>query len=354
MLTMSQPELHKRIIRRSVKHSSTKVHSERQHPKLSAECKVAMQTRTWLSHMRRCLLSSSHSPAASAATAAFTAMSTFHAPQARGLKWGTWGSSAAETNPEAPLDNETIEQIVALAGPATMDAATWPMVHAGTWYHTYAAELLLQQVHDLTGLSWIAVIPLTVIITRTALLPMFIQMQVTQHFMATCKPKLDMLQKQMMTSMEKGVSSADAVVCTSSSPILLHISLHIVRGHSNTVWCVRNIFREPTNGWLVPRYEQISMCSRFHSCVYSRSQVAALRSVGLQETHAFAEAKFLGSSLWSTSAACVCFRMKRRLMQQETCCQPLRPPVCPQSCQPGMDIGASSCYMQYDQCRCIE
>ena len=105
-----------------------------------------------------------------------------------------------------------VEQIAQIAGPHTMDALTWPAVYAGCWPHTYGAELLLHGFHDLTGLTWMATIPLTAVLVRTVTLPAFVSMQRTSHFMALMKPKLEELQAQMTRSLEKGNSVKESTV----------------------------------------------------------------------------------------------------------------------------------------------
>lgn len=110
-----------------------------------------------------------------------------------------WSRKAAEVPAEVEpvLDVTAVERIVEVAGTGSMDAATWPMIHAGSWVNTYSAELLLKGLHDATGLSWLAVVPIAVILMRTMLLPVFIEMQKATHCMTTSQPEMQDAMKRM-------------------------------------------------------------------------------------------------------------------------------------------------------------
>ena len=146
----------------------------------------------------------------------------FAAGQSRGLKWPAWlgggrGSDDAVPVealqvPEPLLDVEAVEQIVALAGPQALDAATWPMIHAGAWYHTYAAELMLQSLHDMSGLTWFGVIPITVFLMRTATLPVMVEMQRASHHMAKSKGPMQAMMEKMQAQIERGKTAQQAQV----------------------------------------------------------------------------------------------------------------------------------------------
>lgn len=99
-----------------------------------------------------------------------------------------------------------------MAGPSTMDAATWGMIHSTAWPHTYAAELALATFHDTFGLSWITAIPVTVLVMRTALAPFLIMSQVTAHKMSKAAPQIQDAQKTMMMAIERGVPIKEAQV----------------------------------------------------------------------------------------------------------------------------------------------
>eukprot|EP00892_Ulva_mutabilis_P009690 jgi/Ulvmu1/7093/UM033_0154.1 len=136
--------------------------------------------------------------------------------QVRHFSWAFWRTSqtapsSEELEPEAPeIDLAAVDTIVDMAGPATMDAATWGMIHSTAWPHTYAAELALATVHDSLGMSWIAAIPATVVLMRTAMAPFFILSQATAFKMSKAAPMVQDAQRQMMLSIERGVPFKEA------------------------------------------------------------------------------------------------------------------------------------------------
>ena len=182
--------------------------------------------------MRTPSLCSAHMPAWHAAHAppiAAAAACAHHAAfarQARGIKLPAWmqrgsrNSGDAETleGEQAPedlgssVDPEVVDSIVDIAGPATMDAATWPTIHAGSWLNSYGVELLLQNIHDVSGLTWIAVIPLTTCVVRVFMLPLFIRLQRSMHKMAVMKPDMEALQVRLQKDQQRGMKQAEAVV----------------------------------------------------------------------------------------------------------------------------------------------
>ena len=141
--------------------------------------------------------------------------------QRRGLKWAFWrrdDDAAAAAPSEPPVDTAVVEQIVALAGPDSMDAATWAMIHSGVWLHTWAAQGLLQSVHDATHMPWLLVIPMSVAVTRSALLPVLVYTQRVTHAMGEAKPKMDAAQLKFRAEMERGVPMQEAQVRCCKQP----------------------------------------------------------------------------------------------------------------------------------------
>lgn len=137
--------------------------------------------------------------------------------QVRHFSWAFWRTSTPSTPeplaPEAPeIDLAAVDTIVDMAGPATMDAATWGMIHSTAWPHTYAAEMALATFHDTFGLSWMVAIPVTVAVMRTSLAPFLIMSQATAHKMSKASPKIQDAQRDMMMAMERGVPIKEAQV----------------------------------------------------------------------------------------------------------------------------------------------
>jgi membrane protein insertase Oxa1/YidC/SpoIIIJ len=112
------------------------------------------------------------------------------------------------------VDVELVDSIVQVAGPGQMDVKTWEMIYQGTSMpNVYLAESLLAMTHEMSGLSWLAAIPVTVIIMRSCTAPLHIMQQVNGHRMAVAAPKMQDAQRDMMLATERGVSIADAQVC---------------------------------------------------------------------------------------------------------------------------------------------
>lgn len=133
------------------------------------------------------------------------------AQQIRHLSWAFWRTDkAASTSEDLPsdapdIDLAAVDTIVDMAGPSTMDAATWGMIHSTAWPHTYAAEVALAAFHDSLGFSWMVAIPSTVVVMRTAMAPFLIMSQSTAHKMGKAAPRLQDAQRDMMMAIERGV-----------------------------------------------------------------------------------------------------------------------------------------------------
>lgn len=108
---------------------------------------------------------------------------------------------------------ELVDSIVQLAGPVSMDAATWASIYAETNLpNIWVAESLLAATHDTLGLSWMVALPMTVVIMRTAMSPLHVIALREGHKMAKANPLMQDAQKAMMLAMERGASSKEAQV----------------------------------------------------------------------------------------------------------------------------------------------
>jgi hypothetical protein len=133
--------------------------------------------------------------------------------QQRGLKWAFWREGAVETPPETPpLDPEFIDQIVAIAGPQAMDAATWALISHGSFPLAWAGQHVLRGMHETLGLPWMAVIPITVLLVRTSLVPIFIYSQKASVKLVRCQNSIRMVQQDFQNELQQGLPPKQAHV----------------------------------------------------------------------------------------------------------------------------------------------
>lgn len=148
--------------------------------------------------------------------------------QSRAFSWAFWRKPEPQVSEalgaEVPsVDLELVDSIVQMAGPASMDAASWAAIYSETnWPHIWVAESMLASAHDMLGVSWVVALPVTVALMRTAMSPMHVIALKEGHKMAKASPLVQDAQKAMMLSMERGGSTADAQV---GRPQMLSVSL---------------------------------------------------------------------------------------------------------------------------------
>jgi hypothetical protein len=134
--------------------------------------------------------------------------------QQRGLKWAFWREDPPIiTPPESPpIDSDLIDQIVAIAGPQAMDVATWAMIAEGSYPFAGVGQLVLRGMHEGLGLPWMGVIPLTVVLVRTGLLPIYLHAQKSSTGLLKCQKEMQHAKQKLESSMLNGGNAKEAQV----------------------------------------------------------------------------------------------------------------------------------------------